>query len=1135
MSKATLLRMVFAVLFFTLLICGVQSALAQQVSVAQVAGQVTDNSGAIIPSATVRMIETQRGVVHTATTDTYGRYVMPGLPVGAYRLEVQKESFKTYVQNGIELQVNDHVTLNGVLQAGAVSQVVEVNAGAAMVQTETTSVSNVVDSQRMVDLPLNGRYVTQLIYTMPATVSGASQNLTNDSTGSKSFFSSVTISVAGGQTNGTNYLLDGGDHNDTFGNVNLPFPFPDALQEFSVETSALPARNGLHPGGVVNAVTKSGTNSFHGTLFDFDRDGIFNAKPRGFTPAGSAQDRLRRNQFGGTIGGPILHTKLFFFAGYQGTRLKSLAANQRVKTVTQAALNGDFSTIDSAGCANAKALKPPFGPPNNNTNQINPSQFDPAALKLFSGGYVPISSDPCGFITYSLPTINNEDQVIGRVDYNLSLKHNLFGRYLLDQYASPPPFDAKNLILTQFPGNLERAQSFVLGDNYTFTPTFLNSTHFTFSRRRDNRGPDPRDINPTTLGVNMSPTIPNFLLLNLTGYFMVGCGTCAPGHFNVNTWQAADDIDWIRGRHHFAFGGEYIHTQNNTLTGYNENGTFSFSGGISGDGLADFLLGNWSGWDQSRPQQVAYRQSMISFYAQDTIRFTPRLTVIAGLRWEPSLAPYDYFHRGSLFNLADFQNNVHSSVYPTAPAGMLFYGDRGVPAGFTNNHWGNFGPRLGVTFDPTGSGKQVFRVGYGLLYDSTMSWYSQRLTSNPPVVNEINITTAGCGTFTNPWLNYSTTNGCVANSNTNQNPFPGGFTFFPGAAQWVSLLPNMRPTYMMQWNATYENQFASNWVATLSYVGSRTLHLPFSYDLNWSLNTPSVCAKFTGGCSASNEPQRRYLAQIATSAAQGASLYGQFFYADDTGNSNYNGLIAALRHRLARNFTWLANYTFSHCLGTGDFTGDLRATYYSQQNNPSADYGNCNFDTRHIFNTSVVATSPSIGSGVVHWLLGGWQVSPSVRATSGLPANITLGADNSLTGEGTGIDRPNLNPGVPLYVNSWVPQGTGWAYQVFNKAAFSTPAKGQFGNLRRDFLRYPGAWTVDMSISRSFPIRERIRLEGRLDMFNAFNHWNPVQPSANMSSSTFGLVTSAPSPSFVPQAASWNDPRVLQLAVKINF
>jgi len=470
-----------------------------------------DSTGAELPDATVRMIEIERGVVHTAQTNSDGIFTLPGLPVGHYRLEVSKTGFKTFVQNDVVLQVNDHVTINPTLQPGQVSETIEVTTHSALVQTESPAVSNVVDSQRMVDLPLNGRFATQLIYTLGASVSGAT--LTNDSTGSKSFFSSVTIAVAGGQTNGTNYLLDGGDNNDSFGSVNLPFPFPDALQEFSVETNSLPARNGLHPGGVVNAVTKSGTNSFHGSLFDFYRDGVMNAKPRGFSPAGSFQDGLRRNQFGGTLGGRIIRDKLFFFSGYQGTRLKSVANNNVARTVTQAVLNGDFSAMVGAGCVStgAKTLKAPFATVGGKPNQVNPALFDPAALKLFSGNYVSFSTDPCGTINYSLPTINNEDQVIGRVDYIASSTHNFFGRYFFDQYTSPPPFSPTNLILTQTPGNWERAQSFVLGDNFTLSPRLLNSAHFTFNRRRDNRG------------VTLATSIPVLWELTCLRQFLISC------------------------------------------------------------------------------------------------------------------------------------------------------------------------------------------------------------------------------------------------------------------------------------------------------------------------------------------------------------------------------------------------------------------------------------------------------------------------------------------------------------------------------------------------------------------------------------------------------------------------------------
>src|SRR5207249_482170 len=430
-------------------------------------------------------------------------------------------------------------------------------------------------------------------------ISGASMSAPGgDEVGSKNFYSSVTISVAGGQANGTNYLLDGGDNNDTFSNVNLPFPFPDALQEFSVETSSLPARNGLHPGGVVNLVTKSGTNSFHGAVFEFYRGGVFNAAPHSFLTAsgGSTPDNLLRNQFGGVVGGKIIRDKLFFFAGYQGTRQHSASA-ANTHTATAAALAGDFTALAS-------------------------------------------------------------------------------------------------------PGYWARAQSLAIGDSYSINSSLVNSFHVTGSRRRDNRGVSPSDIKPTTLGSNMYVAIPNFLLTAISGYFGLGCGTCAPGHFNVNTWTEADDVDWIRGRHHFAFGALVIRTQNNTLTGFDENGTFTWNGSFTagptgGDGLADFLLGKYSGFTQSRAQQVAYRSTIPSFYGQDTIRLSRKLTLTAGLRWEPTLWPSDLFHRGSIFDMNAYLQNQHSTVYPNAPAGMLFFGDPGVPAGFTNNHLMNFAPRIG--------------------------------------------------------------------------------------------------------------------------------------------------------------------------------------------------------------------------------------------------------------------------------------------------------------------------------------------------------------------------------------------------------------------------------------------------------
>ncbi len=465
-----------AVICLLCLIVWVPSSSAQSAT-AQVVGRVVDAQGGLVAGAKVTMVETLKDVRHETVTDSEGRYTLPNLPVGPYRFEVSKEGFKTYSQTGITLQVDDHIDLPAKLDVGAAAQVVEVTAGATMIQTETASVSNVIDSQRINDLPLNGRFASQLIVLSGAAVMFQGQSATSgfgDLTGSKSFYSSFAVSVAGSALNGTNYLLDGGDNVDTYANVNLPFPFPDALQEFSVETSALPARSGLHPGGVVNVVTKSGTNQLHGDAFDYLRNGVFNSRAY-FSPTG---DTVHRNQFGGTVGDKILKDKLFFFAGYQGTRLTNISTSS-TSVPTAAMWAGDFTQYIQGGCAGASGMSlnstnQPSGSfsvpyfliaPGSTTTKtatgltnisngsatsglltLNPAfAYNPSSLALkpflpVAGATYHGNPNPCGQIDYSLPTINNGNEEIGRVDYIMSSKHTIFGRYYVNDFVSPPPF-----------------------------------------------------------------------------------------------------------------------------------------------------------------------------------------------------------------------------------------------------------------------------------------------------------------------------------------------------------------------------------------------------------------------------------------------------------------------------------------------------------------------------------------------------------------------------------------------------------------------------------------------------------------------------------------------------------------------
>src|SRR5262249_17158716 len=422
-------------------------------------------------------------------------------------------------------------------------------------------------------------------------------------------------------------------------------------------------------------------------------------------------DTLKRNQFGGTAGGKIIRDKLFFFGGYQGTRQRTDPPRVTSYIPTPASLTGDFSALASAGCQSsgrALQLMAPGSAPSQPfpNNQIPASRLNAQALKVASS-YLPVTNDPCGKIVYGIPTLGDEDQVIGRIDWVQNSKHSLFGRYFMDQYSNPPVFDGKNLLTTTQPGNLERAQSVTLGDTYTFGPGTLNSAHFTFNRRRDNRGPTDTPVSPTSIGVNMYNAVPNFLLLTVSHYFSTFRGTCAAGHFNVTSQQAADDVDIIRGKHEIAFGFNFVRVQNNTISGFNENGTFTFNGSLTTLGLADFLIGRPSDFMQSNPTPDDLRQSILSVYVQDTFHVSPRLTMNYGLRWEPTFSNPDKYGRGTSFSLAGFAGGQVSAVYPNAPAGLLFYGDKGIPKAMWNGRLANFAPRAGLVWNPHGNGKDT--------------------------------------------------------------------------------------------------------------------------------------------------------------------------------------------------------------------------------------------------------------------------------------------------------------------------------------------------------------------------------------------------------------------------------------------
>jgi hypothetical protein len=1097
------------------------TANAQVTAVAQVSGTIKDPSGASIANAQVLMTEVNKQAVHSTTSDATGNYTLPNLPVGPYRLEVKAPGFKDYIRTGLELVVNNNIEANVVLQVGSATERIEVSATASMVETKENSVASLVDQQRINELPLNGRQATQLIIS-----AGAAVYADSGDTGSKTFWNATRISVAGGQGNGTAYLLDGADNTDAMSNVNLPMPFMDALEEFSIETSAVSSQFGTHPGATVNAVTKSGSNSFHGDMFEYIRNGDLDAR-NFFSTTGA--DTLKRNTYGGTAGGRIIKDKLFFFGGFQGVENRQNPPQSTTNIPTAAMLSGNFSTIASTTCGKAVTLTDPLGgtfP----ANQIPLNRMDPVAVALTSKYLPTASTNQCGLVTFGIPQTGDEQQFVERTDWVLNSKHAIYGRYFYDNWTNPPVLVGQNLLTSTSPGNLERVQEITIGDSYTFSPTIVNTFHAGFNRRRDNRGPTDFPINWTDLGANMYSAVPNFLLISsMTGGFTTYCGTCAPGHFNLNDYQVADDLSWVKGKHQFGFGFNVIRVQNNTISGFDENGAPAWNGQFTGLGMADFLLGKMSDFQQTNSTPDDLRTWVMSYYAQDSIRMNNHLVLNFGLRWEPTFSDPDKYKRGDSFIESAFLAGQVSTLHPNAPPGLFFPGDPGIPAANWNGQKANFAPRVGLVWNPSGEGKDTLRVGAALLYDSTETWFNERETTNPPYGNDIDV---GAAQLSNPWANYP-----------GGNPFPQhGNLFFPTSGTYIDMPINPKSTYVINWNVTYQREVAKDWLASVSYLGNKTSHLWIALERDPDIYIPGNCSAgqygltAAGACSstaAANYQARRLLTLQAPATG---IYYASIDEMDDGAVARYQGLLLSVQHHFAHHYTFLANYTDSYCLSDYDFGAALAGSTNSQIFNRHADWGPCISDTRQNFNASMVATSSlKSDSKVITALLTNWELAPLFQARSGQPISVTTGTDNSRTDLGN--DRPVQV--LPDYrATSPTCSSSAICVQWINPTAFSPNPIGAYGNVGRNALRGPGYFGFDVGLSRYFQINERFKLQFRAEAFNILNHTNFVgafAPSGQPAGASYGTVKTALNGSTFGQITGAYDPRILQFATKLFF
>jgi hypothetical protein len=1083
----------FQAFLATLLVCA--SAFAQSGGTAQISGTVHDPSGSAVPGATVKATKTDTDATRTVETGADGSYILPNLPVGPYRLEVTKDGFSTSVQNGIVLQVASSPTVEITLQLGAVSQQVQVEASALTVETRSSGVGQVVDQQRVVDLPLNGRNPTDLIY-----LAGAAAQAPNaDLVSTKNYPNEAPISVAGGLATGTTYILDGGNHNDPLNNLALPLPFPDALQEFKVETSALPAMYGQHSGAAVNAVTKSGTNTFHGDAFEFVRNFMFNARQFG----APARDSLKRNQYGGTVGGPIKKDKLFFFAGYQGTAIRTDPTGNFSFVPTQAMLNGDFSAVASAACngGKAKALTGPFG----GTTTISPSLFDKASLKMMTF-YTP-SADPCGKVFFGTKQNFDEESGVMKVDYNMSDKQSLFVRYYGTHAVVGTPYDGKNPLTETISGADDLVNSMVIGDTYIINASTINSFHFTGNRSGVTKTQIP-SFDATTLGINMTTLVPGHLVATASSAIYSSTVFSYAATDPVTAFQSGDDLSMTRGNHQLQFGVNWMHSLQNVFGPLNADGNFTFNGSFTGLSMADFLLGDASAFTQGGIQYANERYTYIGAYAQDTWKVTPRLTLNLGIRWEPYFGnTMSNGHVGHFYPDL-FTAGVHSTVYPNAPAGYLFAGDSQFDTNGRPSHpkLNDFAPRFGLAWDPTGSGKTSIRASWGIFYDLPQTLFAYGFSQEPPWATTVtrNSTPAAPISFSNPWAGVG-------------NPFPlasGKNAAFPANnATYTSYPLDLKITYLEQWNLSLQRQLGNSWLFSASYLGNNTLHL-------WSddpINAPLV----TGATTAVNS--RRPL--TLQNPAQGA-YYGTIHQLDTGGTSSYNAMLLSAQHRLANNFTVLGNYTWSHCI-TDPFTSELDGTQWTNPSSRRFDRGNCvGIDHRHIINVSAVMETPKYGGRLMQTLVSGWKLSPIMRISSGSYYSVTSGIDNAVTGvNGARANQVLADPYCAVQTPScWL-----------NPAAFQVSSQmplGQLGNVGAASVHGPGSFTLDASLSRQFRITERQHLEVRYEVFNIPNHWRPGFPAAGVSTTTLQTARNAGN---FGQMQVFGDPRIMQFALKYIF
>ncbi len=1125
-------------LFLALLpIVGIASA---QTS-GEITGEVKDQSGAAAPKAAVTATNTATNVTRSTLTNEAGVYSFPNLIPGTYQVKVAVPGFETVTKTNIELQVQQTARVDFALQVGQASQSIEVSASAGLLTTENATVGTVIEEKRITDLPLNGRNFFSLVSLSPGVTVGftPAAQAANRQGGTRA---ALTMSLAGSRATWNNYTLDGVVNTDINFNLYVVLPSVDALQEFKVQSGIYPAEFGREA-GQVNVSTKPGTNSYHGTVFEFLRNDKLDAGNYDFINTHPPKSPFRQNQYGYTLGGPIQipklfngRNRLFFMSNYEGFKSRTTTVTLAT-TLTQAMRDGDFSLVPTMlqdpltrTGSGGTATSSPFA-----NNKISPSRFDKNSVYLMSKYYplpnIAQTGLPNNNYQYLAKTPVDKDQVTERIDFNQKQNSQWFGRYSWTSESTITPG------LTQDGATLStRASQWALANIHILSPTRVNEARFGYNSLYNIIGQQLAGVEDVDakIGVPLKITdknswgIPNIgLTNNLTSF---GNATSSPFSIDDKTFQFVDNFSWIIGQHSLRLGGEYRYNKFPQLGNEFPRGQFQFNGSYTGDPVklsggysgADFLLGDFFRADIAVAlAQGDFRNSEWATYIDDTWKVTPRLTITAGMRWEvaqplldvsghavnvqlrqaipnyanepdPNKHPvYVRTGTGGFYDGVDFRytgavsGGVLASQFQVARDGRL--GDRLI-----NTDYNNFAPRFGIAYSPTSAWS--IRAGFGVFFSQESK-------------NSIFDLNRGLGGRTGvapdqhllPQFDYT--------NFLNTAALPAGVTT---SLTWGAD-PNLRTTYTMSYLLNIQRTLGKNTTLELGYNGTESRKLNLLENQN---------APIPGTTSfASRAPYPEWLGI-------------QYLVGDGVGN--YNSLTTKLSQRFSSGLTTLFSYTWSKALDDASAIRGPGNEFAPQDTRcRSCDYGLSTFNIPHRFVSSILYTLP-FGNGrrflnhggIVNQLVGGWQMSSILTMQSGPPLDTT-----SWDSAGTSFVPASTRLNCVAGVNQVLDHPT--ADHYLNPAAFANSIAGQFGNCGRNNLIGPRQVNLDFSTIKDFRVKEGQALQFRMEMFNAPNHVEWGSPNAN-----WGNQNAAPAPpasSFGQIRTTAARMRQIQFALKYNF